>query len=49
MLQLFACVGERFGEPDIVGVMLSTKMREDFLSVWNCDNVKNPDTRFNIG
>lgn len=45
---LFACVGELFEEPDIVGVMLSTRSREDLLSVWNSDN-SNPEVRFNIG
>jgi len=46
---LFACVGELFAEPDIVGVMLSIRNRDDLLSVWNQDNVKNPDVRFKIG
>jgi len=46
---LFACVGELFEEPDIVGVMLSTRNRADLLSVWNGDNSKNPEVRFNIG
>lgn len=46
---LFACVGELFEEPDIVGVMLSSRTREDLLSVWNADNVKNPEVKFRIG
>lgn len=46
---LFACVGELFEEPDIVGVMLSTRSRADLLSVWNGDNSKNPEVRFKIG
>lgn len=46
---LFACIGELFEEPDIVGVMLSIRKSEDLLSVWNQDNSKNPDVRFAIG
>lgn len=46
---VFACIGEMFEEPDVVGVMLSIRGREDLLSVWNSDNQRNPDVRFNIG
>jgi len=47
---LFACVGEMFeASSDIVGVMLSIRNRDDLLSVWNKDNVKDPEVRFKIG
>lgn len=45
---LFASIGELFGEPDLAGVVLSIRNREDMLSVWNVDNT-NPQVRFNIG
>jgi translation initiation factor 4E len=45
---LFACIGELFEEPDLVGIMISFRAREDLISVWNKDN-SNPDVRFNIG
>lgn len=45
---LFACIGELFEEPDLVGVMLSSRSREDLISVWNMHN-DNPEVRFNIG
>lgn len=45
---LFACIGELFEEPDLVGVMLSIRLREDLISVWNKDN-SNPGVLFNIG
>lgn len=44
----FACVGELFEEPDVVGVMLSMRLREDILSIWNSDNAR-PDVKFRIG
>lgn len=34
----FACVGELFGIPDVVCVAVSTRAREDVLSVWSKDN-----------
>jgi len=45
---VFACIGELFEEPDLVGVMLSSRGREDLLSIWNLDNT-NPEIRFKIG
>jgi len=45
---LCACVGELFEEPDVVGIELSTRGREDFLSVWNRDNARTL-VRFRIG
>lgn len=46
---LFAAVGELFEEPDLCGVVLSTRARDDLISVWNSDNVANPDIKFKIG
>jgi hypothetical protein len=39
-------VGELFDEPELAGVCLSTRNREDNLSVWNKDNTKGNSTRF---
>eukprot|EP00455_Lapot_gusevi_P029847 TRINITY_DN319_c0_g1_i2.p1 TRINITY_DN319_c0_g1~~TRINITY_DN319_c0_g1_i2.p1 ORF type:complete len:266 (+),score=101.54 TRINITY_DN319_c0_g1_i2:86-883(+) len=46
---LFACIGELFEEPDVAGVAVSTRAREDILSVWNKDNQSKVDVRFKIG
>ena len=46
---LFSCIGEIFEEPQIVGVVLSTRMREDVLSVWNRANDPGQEVRFRIG
>jgi translation initiation factor 4E len=48
-MQLFACIGELFEEPDLVGVVLSSRAREDMVSVWNRDNQAKPDVRQKIG
>lgn len=45
---LFACIGELFAMPDVVCVGVSTRLREDVLSIWNCSN-ENDQTRFLIG
>jgi len=45
----FACVGETFEEPNIAGIVLSTRHHEDVLSIWNRDNVRYPEVRFKIG
>jgi len=42
-----AVVSEQFEQPDIVGVVLSTRLKEDLLSIWNKEN--NPEVRFAIG
>ena len=44
----FACVGELFAHPDVCCIGVSTRNREDVLTVWNIDN-SNPNTRFIIG
>eukprot|EP00403_Amphidinium_massartii_P036747 CAMPEP_0178436346 /NCGR_PEP_ID=MMETSP0689_2-20121128/34392_1 /TAXON_ID=160604 /ORGANISM="Amphidinium massartii, Strain CS-259" /LENGTH=255 /DNA_ID=CAMNT_0020058439 /DNA_START=64 /DNA_END=827 /DNA_ORIENTATION=+ len=45
---LFACIGEAFAMPDVVGCVLSTRMKDDVLSVWNLSNRKT-DARFRVG
>lgn len=44
----FACVGELFDNPDVVCVAVSTRHRDDILSIWNKDNTI-PTNRFVIG
>jgi len=46
---VFACVSEAFEEPDLVGAVLSVRMREDIISIWNRDNSENTERRFKIG
>jgi translation initiation factor 4E len=46
---LFACIGELFAEPDLVGVCLATRLKEDVVQVWNRDNSTSEETRFSIG
>jgi len=46
---VFACISEAFEEPDLVGAVLSCRMREDIVSVWNRDNSENAERRFKIG
>ena len=45
---IFACIAELFELPDIVCVGVTTRLREDVLSIWNVDN-SNPNIRFIIG
>jgi translation initiation factor 4E len=45
---LCAVVSELFEEPDVVVVELSTRLKDDALSVWNRDNTR-PEIRFKIG
>jgi len=45
---LIACIGEAFDMPDVVGCVLSTRMKDDVLSVWNLSN-RNSEARFRIG
>lgn len=45
---VFACLAELFELPDIVCVGVTTRLREDVLSIWNVDN-SNPNIRFIIG
>eukprot|EP00697_Spironema_sp_BW2_P005346 gnl/Spiro4/17454_TR9285_c0_g1_i1.p1 gnl/Spiro4/17454_TR9285_c0_g1~~gnl/Spiro4/17454_TR9285_c0_g1_i1.p1 ORF type:complete len:339 (+),score=95.28 gnl/Spiro4/17454_TR9285_c0_g1_i1:33-1019(+) len=46
---LFAVVGEMFEEPDVVGVELSIRAKEDLVSVWNADNRAEAAVHFRIG
>lgn len=46
---LLSCIGEAFDMPDVVGCVLSTRLKDDVISVWNTSNVSNPDARFRIG
>ena len=41
----FACVGEWFEDPDVVGVTLATRTKDDNISVWN----RGPDMNARIG
>jgi len=45
---LFATIGESFEDPDVVGVVLSTRPKEDILSIWNMDH-QNQSLRLKIG
>ncbi|CAM9909680.1 unnamed protein product [Ectocarpus sp. 8 AP-2014] len=45
---VLAVVGEMFEEPNVVGIGMAIRSREDLLSVWNEDN-SNEKVRFNIG
>jgi len=45
---VFACISELFELPDIVCVGVTTRLREDVLSIWNLDN-SNQNIRFLIG
>ena len=35
---LMACIGEDFEIPDVVGCVVSTRFKDDILSVWNLQN-----------
>lgn len=45
---LFAAIGEQFGTPDVVGVMMAIRSREDMVSIWNKDNFKSSYEKFKI-
>jgi translation initiation factor 4E len=45
---VIATIGECFDEPDVVGVTISIRNKDDLISVWNADN-RNEDTKFHIG
>lgn len=45
---LLACIGEAFEMPDVVGAVLSTRLKDDVLSIWNLSNRGTP-ARFRIG
>jgi len=45
---LFGTIGEAFAEPDVVGVVLSVKPKEDVIQIWNRDNEDNT-VKFEVG
>mmetsp|Transcript_3605 Transcript_3605/g.5593 ORF Transcript_3605/g.5593 Transcript_3605/m.5593 type:complete len:237 (-) Transcript_3605:165-875(-) len=45
---VLSTIGELFEEPDVVGISVHIRSREDLISVWNKDNT-NDDVRFHIG
>jgi len=45
---LMACIGEAFEMPDVVGCVLSTRLKDDVLSIWNVSN-RETQARFRIG
>ncbi len=45
---VFATIGEMFEEPDVVGISVCIRSREDLISVWHKDN-RNENIRFGIG
>ncbi|EKX35949.1 translation initiation factor 4F, cap-binding subunit [Guillardia theta CCMP2712] len=46
---VLACVGEAFAEPDLVGVMVSVKPKEDIIQIWNKDNEDNESVKDELG
>ena len=36
--QVFAAIGEAFEDPNVVGVMMARRTKEDMISVWNSAN-----------
>jgi hypothetical protein len=47
IMQLFASIGELFEDPNVVGVEVSIRSKEDGLSVWTKTNQK--PIRLSIG
>merc|ERR1712176_1193825 len=45
---ILACIGEAFDMPDVVGCVLSSRLKDDVLSVWNLCN-RDQTARFRIG
>ena len=45
--QLFSTIAELFEEPNVVGVTMAIRSKNDMLSIWNKDNF-NADVRFLI-
>lgn len=44
---MLAVIGEMFEEPNVVGIGMAIRSREDLLSVWNEDN-SNPQVALRI-
>ena len=45
---VIATIGEMFEEPDILGISVNIRWKEDLISVWHKDN-RNENIRFGIG
>lgn len=45
---VIGAIGETFEEPDVVGISVCIRNKEDLISVWNADN-RNNEIRFRIG
>lgn len=45
---VLATIGEMFEEPDVLGISVCIRSREDLISVWHADN-RNENIRFGIG
>lgn len=45
---VLSVIGEAFQEPDLVGVVLSVRARQDMVAIWNKD-YKSESARFGIG
>jgi len=46
---VIACLGEAFETPDVVGCVMSSRVKEIAVSVWNASNTADPKVRFKIG
>mmetsp|Transcript_143133 Transcript_143133/g.398840 ORF Transcript_143133/g.398840 Transcript_143133/m.398840 type:complete len:230 (-) Transcript_143133:124-813(-) len=46
---IIACIGESFETPDVVGCVMSSRVKEIAVSVWNASNTNDPQVRFKIG
>mmetsp|Transcript_104855 Transcript_104855/g.333704 ORF Transcript_104855/g.333704 Transcript_104855/m.333704 type:complete len:230 (+) Transcript_104855:75-764(+) len=46
---ILACIGEAFETPEVVGCVMSSRVKEVALSVWNASNASDPQIRFKIG
>lgn len=48
LVKLFLLPGELFEVPDVVGCVLSTRYKDDIISIWNYSNATNPQVRFRL-
>eukprot|EP00747_Dinoflagellata_sp_TGD_P167285 gnl/TRDRNA2_/TRDRNA2_191399_c0_seq1.p1 gnl/TRDRNA2_/TRDRNA2_191399_c0~~gnl/TRDRNA2_/TRDRNA2_191399_c0_seq1.p1 ORF type:complete len:226 (+),score=48.87 gnl/TRDRNA2_/TRDRNA2_191399_c0_seq1:61-738(+) len=46
---VLACLGESFETPDVIGCVLSSRLKEVAVSVWNASNTRDSQVRFKIG
>ncbi len=47
LFQLFAAIGEAFEEPNVVGVVVSIRSKEDAVSIWTRTNQQ--QIRYRVG